>query len=115
MVNEAIGNYKMIALCTYCIDKCDAFEMIDVVSNHQFALIKQAGEWKIIESRQHRKIETALRELEAFVQHSITPLVFLDKDFNFIRVNDAYAKACQRDIMEFPGPQSFRVLSVGGK
>jgi transcriptional regulator with PAS, ATPase and Fis domain len=41
--------------------------------------------------------------LEAFFKHSISPLVFLDKDFNFIRVNEAYARACNRDVWEFPG------------
>jgi PAS domain S-box-containing protein len=44
---------------------------------------------------------------EGFFTSTITPLVFLDKDFNFIRVNEAYAKACQRDISEFPGHNHF--------
>ncbi|HYA13247.1 MAG TPA: hypothetical protein VEF33_02800, partial [Syntrophales bacterium] len=35
------------------------------------------------------------RILEAFFKHSITPIVFLDKNFNFIMVNEAYARACQ--------------------
>lgn len=64
VINDVIGNYRMIAICTYSIDKCGAFEMIDVVSNHQFTLIKQSGEWKIIESQQQRKVETALHESE---------------------------------------------------
>jgi PAS domain S-box-containing protein len=45
--------------------------------------------------------------LEAFFKHSISPLVFLDKDFNFIRVNEAYARACDRDVSEFPGHNHF--------
>jgi len=53
----------------------------------------------------------ALREtsrlLEAFFQHSFDCLVFLDKDFNFIRANEAYARACQRDASEFPGHNHF--------
>jgi PAS domain S-box-containing protein len=44
---------------------------------------------------------------EAFFTSTITPLVFLDKDFNFIRVNEAYAKACHRDVSEFPGHNHF--------
>ena len=39
-------------------------ELIDVVANHQFALIKRSGQWKTIESTQHKKIEQALRESE---------------------------------------------------
>ena len=45
--------------------------------------------------------------LEAFFQHTITPLVILDKDFNYIRVNQAYARACRRDVSEFPGRNHF--------
>ncbi|MBI5376917.1 MAG: PAS domain S-box protein [Candidatus Schekmanbacteria bacterium] len=45
--------------------------------------------------------------LDAFFKHSITPLVILDRDFNFIRVNEAYAKSCQRDVSEFPGHNHF--------
>ncbi len=47
------------------------------------------------------------RILESFFKHTITPLVLLDKDFNFIRVNSAYAKACQREVSEFPGHNHF--------
>lgn len=47
------------------------------------------------------------RMLEAFFKHSLSPLVFLDKDFNFIRVNEAYARACNRDVSEFPGHNHF--------
>ena len=45
--------------------------------------------------------------LETFFTHTINPLVFLDRDFNFIRVNEAYAKACRRDVSEFPGHNHF--------
>jgi PAS domain S-box-containing protein len=59
----------------------------------------------------HMQAEKALAEqsriLEAFFTSTITPFVFLDKNFNFIRVNEAYAKACQRDISEFPGRNHF--------
>jgi PAS domain-containing protein len=47
------------------------------------------------------------RILEGFFTSTITPLVLLDKDFNFIRVNEAYAKACQRDVSDFPGHNHF--------
>ena len=47
------------------------------------------------------------RFLEAFYRHSLDSLVFLDKAFNFIRVNEAYAKACGRDVSEFPGYNHF--------
>jgi PAS domain S-box-containing protein len=45
---------------------------------------------------------------EAFFKHSISPLVFLDRDFNFIRVNDAYARACAREVSAFQGHNHFK-------
>lgn len=62
------------------------------------------------------KVEERTRELveqssilEAFYKHTLTPLIFLDKDFNFIRVNDAYAKVCQRSSAEFIGRNYFKL------
>jgi PAS domain S-box-containing protein len=59
----------------------------------------------------HHRAEEALREktrlLDAFFEHALTPQVFLDKDFNFLRVNRAYAVACQREASEFPGHNHF--------
>lgn len=49
------------------------------------------------------------RLLEAFFRHSSTPLVFLDREFNFIRVNEAYARACKRGVDEFPGRNHFEL------
>ncbi len=47
------------------------------------------------------------RIVEAFYSTAINPVVFLDRDFNFIRVNQAYAKACARDVSEFAGKNYF--------
>jgi len=49
------------------------------------------------------------RTLEAFFKHTITPLVILDRDFNFVRVNEAYARACQRQISDFTGLNYFEL------
>ncbi|MBI4795121.1 MAG: PAS domain S-box protein, partial [Deltaproteobacteria bacterium] len=47
--------------------------------------------------------------LEAFYRHTITPLVILDKNFNYIRVNEAFARAAQRDVFEFQGKNHFEL------
>jgi PAS domain S-box-containing protein len=53
------------------------------------------------------RLENA-RVLEAFFGSTITPLVLLDRNFNFIRVNEAYAKTCFRPVSEFPGHNHFK-------
>jgi len=53
--------------------------------------------------------------LESFFKHTQTCIVFLDKDFNFIRVNDAYAQACRRDVSEFAGRNHFELYPSDAK
>ncbi len=63
-VNNVIGQYRMLAICTYCLQKCSAMEILDVVTNHQFALIKRSGRWQIIKGAQNIKTVQALQESE---------------------------------------------------
>lgn len=67
------------------------------------ALYLQKEEGKLAQ----KKILDQARILDAFYRSTITPLAFLDRDFNFIRVNAAYAEACQRQVSEFPGHNHF--------
>jgi PAS domain S-box-containing protein len=68
---------------------------------------------------ERKRIEEVLFEqgriLDAFFTSTITPLALLDKDFNFIRVNSAYARTCQRDISKFPGHNHFEFYPSDAK
>ncbi len=59
-INRVIGKYRMLAICTYSLDKCGGSEIADVVVNHQFALIKRGGKWEIIENSEHQRTVEAL-------------------------------------------------------
>jgi diguanylate cyclase (GGDEF)-like protein/PAS domain S-box-containing protein len=52
-----------------------------------------------------RQLELA----ETFFNHSVACLVILDRDYNFIRVNQAYAHACRRGIDTFAGHNHFEL------
>jgi PAS domain S-box-containing protein len=58
-----------------------------------------------------RQAEKTNREqaqlLDQIFKHSLDSIVVLDKDYNFIRVSETYAKAGQRDSSEFPGHNHF--------
>jgi len=56
-----IGNYRMIAVCSYSVEKCGAAEIADVVKNHQMALIKREGKWEIVESAERKRAEEEMR------------------------------------------------------
>jgi PAS domain-containing protein len=64
-IDSIIGEHRMIAVCSYCLDKCGASEITDVVSNHRFSLIRREGEWELIESTEHKRSEEALARSEA--------------------------------------------------
>lgn len=102
-VNEALSDKQMIALCTYCLSKCSAHEILDVLTNHQFALIKTAGRWDIIETPQHVLMENALRESEQRYHSLFTQMnegfalheIICDDygkpiDYRFLDVNPAF-------------------------
>jgi len=79
-VNKVIAKYRMIAICSFSLDKCGASEVTDVVSNHQFALIRREGKWVIIESSERKCAEAALRVSHRFLEianrhTSINPLL----------------------------------------
>ena len=42
-IDRVIGKYRILALCTYALERCGAAEVADVVKNHQFALLKRDG------------------------------------------------------------------------
>jgi PAS domain-containing protein len=101
-VDRVISDYQMMALCTYNLDRCNATEIIDVVINHQFALIQKQGKWERIESSKHKEAEKTaisqslrLRENQAKLETalvSMTEAVFIsDTAGNFIDFNDAFA------------------------
>jgi PAS domain S-box-containing protein len=95
-VNSVIGKYRMMSICSYSLDKCGASELIDVVKNHQFALIRREGEWALIESSERKKATEALRQSENKYQTLIENLpqrIFLkDKNSIYVSCNENYAR-----------------------
>jgi PAS domain S-box-containing protein len=63
-INKVIGNHRMIAVCTYSLDRCGAAEVIDVVNNHKFALIRRQDKWQLMESTTPKRLEESLRRSE---------------------------------------------------
>ncbi len=64
-INEAIRQYRMIAVCSYCLDKCGIRDLIDVVNNHQLGLIKEDGEWTLTKNAERLRAEQKAREYQA--------------------------------------------------
>lgn len=73
--------------------------------------LKKANDLLRREVAEQRRAEENLASqskiLELFFLHTLSPLAILDRNFNFIRVNEAYARADSREPWEFPGKNHF--------
>lgn len=47
-VDSVLHNYNMLAICTYSLKKCGVVEIMDVVRNHEFALVMNHGSWQVV-------------------------------------------------------------------
>lgn len=79
-LDKVIRKYQMLALCTYPLDKYGAHEIIDIVVNHQFALVKRAGNWELIESSERKQFEAKMSYLASFPEQNPNPIMEVDLD-----------------------------------
>lgn len=47
-VDGVIGQRRMLAICTYGLSKCEPLQIMDVISNHAFTLVKRGGKWEVV-------------------------------------------------------------------
>jgi len=95
-IDRVIGQYRMLVLCTYSLDKCGASEVIDVVSNHELALIRRQGKWEAIQSAKRKRAEEAVRESEehyrVLFDRANDGIFVSSLDGNLVAVNEAFAR-----------------------
>ncbi len=65
----------------------------------------EAENIRLREEIEKRKKSEAV--LEAFFNYTFSSVVILDRNYNYIRVNEAFAKACSRDVSDYPGHNHF--------
>jgi len=61
-LHQALHGRRIKCLCSYCINKGTAKDILDVVRNHDFAMIRTGGEWEIIESASIKAAKSELNE-----------------------------------------------------
>ncbi|MCX5637214.1 MAG: MEDS domain-containing protein, partial [Planctomycetota bacterium] len=88
VVDSVIGKHRMLAICSYSLDRCQAGEVIDVVNNHQFALIRKEGKWTTLESSERRRAQVKLQQhikqldcLYGLSRLAVQPQISLDQIF----------------------------------
>ncbi|KAF0144743.1 MAG: PAS/PAC sensor hybrid histidine kinase [Nitrospirae bacterium] len=95
-----------------------AFAIVTLVVWRYLSLLRLNKELQAALTERKRleeAIKAQTKRFETFFDNSITPLAFLDKNFNFIRVNKAYADADKKEISYFPGRNHFELYPSDAK
>ena len=69
-LDAVTSKYQMIALYTYSLIVSNVTEVIDVVSNHQFTLVKKEGKWERIGNCGRRNLLTESKRTEEALYQS---------------------------------------------
>ncbi len=102
---DAVRGNNVIAAFAYPKGAFDALGLMEVIKNHRFALVRNAGRWEVIESSEARTVKDELKRSEekfkslfsnmseGFAYHRIV----LDargrpSDYIFLEVNDAFER-----------------------
>lgn len=71
-LNGCFHGHRIIALCSYCMARCAAEGVLDIVENHQVAVAHRRGAWSVVESASHKAAKAELlllnQELERRVE-----------------------------------------------
>jgi two-component system sensor kinase FixL len=63
-LDPVVRSSRILAICTYSLEKCGTRRILDAIANHDFALMKEGGRWQAFKSFARRRTEDALRESE---------------------------------------------------
>ena len=70
-INEVIGNQHLAVLCTYSLAACGAYEILDAVRTHQFAIARRQGSWVVIETAAFKQAKDEIKRLNEELEHRV--------------------------------------------
>jgi PAS domain S-box-containing protein len=86
-VDEVIGKSRILALCTYSLERCGANEVLDVVRNHRFALVRRESQWEVVESAERAKSRQSEKRLAQFPHENPHPVLRVDENGTVLYAN----------------------------
>jgi signal transduction histidine kinase len=117
-INSIIRNYRMLAICSYSLDRCGPIELIEVALNHQFVFIKHESKWEIFESSERKQVQEKLEENELFnfilFEYNPIETMVVNREGKVIRLNLAKKNSGQRlprigDVMYRDWPEEHKI------
>ena len=70
-INEIIGNFRLTVLCAYSLASCGAYEILDAVRTHQFALARRHGSWVVIETAEIKRAKAEIKRLNEELEQRV--------------------------------------------
>jgi DNA-binding CsgD family transcriptional regulator len=62
-LDRSLTGQKMVVLCTYCLSKSRAVDLLDVARAHQFTITRRKGEWEFLETPELQAAKQEIRKL----------------------------------------------------
>jgi PAS domain S-box-containing protein len=92
-VDAAVHSSRMLALCTYSLDRCGPQEIIDVLNNHKQTLIRRSGKWTLVESSVRKTVESDLirseQRFREIFEESPIGIELYDAEGRLVEINQA--------------------------
>jgi len=114
-VNNIIGAHRMIAVCTYSLEKCSGSDVTDVIRNHGGTIIKKGATWSVVEDVMHRKeAEVALAGKEQkyrdLVENAQNIILTVDTDGIITFINEYGANFFGYTVDELIGKHTTTIV-----
>jgi hypothetical protein len=68
VADSVIRRHKMIAICSYSLDQCAVPELVDIVSNHRFILLRREAKWELIDNTGYRWLNELRRKGSSYAE-----------------------------------------------
>ena len=116
-IDRIIGSKRILAICTYSLQKWSMSEIFDAIATHDFALAKEDGRWKASKSYSRKRIEQGLKESEARLRATIEGVcdgvITTDESGAILSMNPAATRIFGYSLYDLVG-QNIDVLSPQG-
>ena len=87
-IEEFVADQRLVVLCTFPLSTCRAFEILDAVRTHQFALAKRHGRWDVIESAALKRAKAEIKALNDELEQKV-----VERTEQLMRASDALREA----------------------
>jgi PAS domain S-box-containing protein len=70
-VNKLFPNERMIASCTYPLERSGAAEFLDAARTHQFAIARRRGKWEVVETPELKQAKAEIKRLNEELEQRV--------------------------------------------